>query len=82
LAAAVNAQVDHEGAARLAADQAALEELSRDYYVDRRISRDEFLAARASLEARIHNAIASLERQTRSALVAELASSETLLADT
>jgi len=81
LAAAVNAQVDHEGAARLAADQAALEELSRDYYVDRRISRDEFLAARAGLEDRIRSAVARLERQTRSALLAELASSETLLAD-
>jgi len=40
LAAAVAAQVDHEEAARLAADQAALEELSRDYYVERRITRD------------------------------------------
>lgn len=82
LAAAVAGQVDQEGAARLAADQAALEELSRDYYVERRISRDEFLTARDGLEARIRSAVASLERQTRSALLAELASSETVLADT
>jgi hypothetical protein len=39
-------------------------------------------AARAGLETRIRNAVANLERQTRSALLAELASSETLLADT
>jgi site-specific DNA recombinase len=82
LAAAIAGRVDQEGAARLASDQAALEELSRDYYVERRISRDEFLTARAGLETRIRTAVASLERQTRSALLAELASSETVLADT
>jgi transcriptional regulator with XRE-family HTH domain len=65
-----------------AAGRTRLEELSRDYYVERRISRDEFLTARAGLEARIRSAAASLERQTRSALLAELASSETVLADT
>jgi hypothetical protein len=48
----------------------------------RRFSRDEFLAARTGQEVRIRNAVASLERQTRSALLAELASSDTLLADT
>jgi site-specific DNA recombinase len=81
LAAQADWNADWDEAARLAEDQAALEELSRDYYVERRITREEFLTARDDLEARIRGAAASLERRTRSALLAELASSDTVLAD-
>lgn len=46
----------------LHADEAALEELSRDYYTERMISRAEYLAARDALEGRIKAARGKLAR--------------------
>ncbi|MGI8830595.1 MAG: recombinase family protein [Candidatus Limnocylindria bacterium] len=46
----------------LRADESALEELSRDYYTERMISRSEYLAARDTLEGRIKAARAKLAR--------------------
>jgi site-specific DNA recombinase len=48
----------------LGADQRALEELALDYYRDRLISRDEYLVARGSLEARIESARRRLAEST------------------
>jgi hypothetical protein len=48
----------------LSADVHALEELALDYYRDRLISRDEYLVARASLEARIESARRQLAEST------------------
>jgi site-specific DNA recombinase len=59
----------------LRADEAALQELSRDYYVEHRIGRSEYLAARDALEAKITAARARLARttgSTRLRAVAEL----------
>lgn len=42
--------------AQLRADEAALEQLARDHYVDRLIDRPEFLTARDALEARVTDA--------------------------
>lgn len=47
----------------LRADETALEELSRDYYTERMISRAEYLSARDTLEARIKAARSKLSRQ-------------------
>ena len=46
----------------LRADETALEELSRDYYTERMLSRAEYLAARDTLEGRIKAARAKLAR--------------------
>lgn len=46
----------------LRADESALEELSRDYYTERMLSRAEYLAARDTLEARIKAARGKLAR--------------------
>lgn len=46
----------------LRADESALEELSRDYYTERMISRAEYLTARDALEARIKAARAKVAR--------------------
>lgn len=46
----------------LRADEAALEELSRDYYTERMITRAEYLAARDALEGRIKAARGKLAR--------------------
>lgn len=49
-------------AAALAIDREALEQLSRDHYVDRRVSRDVFLASAGDLEDRVAAAEAKIAR--------------------
>lgn len=53
--------------AGLALDRAALEQLSRDHYVDRLITRPEFIAARQRLQERVAEAEASIARGRRQA---------------
>lgn len=59
---------DHDGAGALAmeirSDEAALEELSRDYYADKAISRPEFFAARDTVQARLTAKRAALRKRT------------------
>ena len=57
----------------LRADEAALEQLARDYYTDRIIGRAEYLAARDSLEQRIEAARRKVARVNRSGRLGELA---------
>jgi site-specific DNA recombinase len=60
-------------------DELALEELSRDFYVDKLISREEFLAARTELARRLEQARERLAKQTRgTALGAFVKSGEAL----
>ena len=49
----------------IAADEAALEQLARDHYVDRVIGRIEFFAAKEPIEARLEDVRARLARQAR-----------------
>lgn len=57
--------VDSEPVTRqLAADEASLEQLAQDHYVERIISRREFLAARDLLEKRIYKGRSSLQQTT------------------
>lgn len=58
----------------VAADRAALDQLARDHYVDRKITRDEFFAARAELTARIGKAEQSLARREETAVLAGVSS--------
>jgi hypothetical protein len=51
--------------AELAGLEASLEEASRDFYVDKLISRPEFIAARDALVPKIDSARAALARTTR-----------------
>lgn len=53
----------------LRTDEAALETLSRDFYVDRVISRPEYLAAREALQARIEDARRSMVRRSATAAI-------------
>ena len=57
----------------LRADEAALEQLARDYYTDRLIGRAEYLAARDTLEQRIEAARRKVARVNGSGKVGELA---------
>jgi hypothetical protein len=52
-------------AAELRADREALEQLGRDYYVERLINRSEFFANRATLTNRIESATVALSRSAR-----------------
>ena len=49
----------------VAADEAALEELARDFYVDKAISRPEFYAARGALQGRLEQNRKVLARSSR-----------------
>ena len=51
-------------------DAASLEELTNDYYVERRISRDEFFAARSGLEKRLEANRMRLARRDRRGVLA------------
>lgn len=71
---------EHEGRStsavdvdELRADEEALEQLSRDFYVDRIIGRSEYLVARSALEARIESARARLARTNGTGRVRTLA---------
>lgn len=57
----------------LAADEAALEQLARDYYTERLIGRTEYLAARDGLQGRIDAARRRMARANGSGRVRELA---------
>lgn len=59
--------------ARLRDDEAALEDLARDHYVDRIIGRAEYLAARKALEGRIETARRRLAAGTTAGTAAMLA---------
>ncbi len=50
----------------VAADEAALEDLARDYYAEKAISRPEFFAARDVLEERLERNRAAMARSSRS----------------
>lgn len=58
-------QLRIEAERALADDQTALEDLSRDFYVERLITRDEFVAARGPLVARIAENEATVARLRR-----------------
>jgi len=58
----------------ISADRAALEELSTDYYVERALSKSEFMKARDVLARRIEQAEASLARSEQSAVLAGMSS--------
>ncbi len=64
---------DAELAAALAVDEAALEQLARDHYVDRLIGRAEFLAARDELHGRVEAARTRLSRPAAPSMLRELA---------
>ena len=53
----------------LRADEEALEALSRDFYVDRIITRTEYLAARGTLQARIEDARHRMMRKSATAAI-------------
>jgi site-specific DNA recombinase len=63
---------------QLRGDEAALEQLARDHYVDRMISRAEFLAARDALEHRIAAARKRQAKRNGSGLLAGLAGAQQL----
>lgn len=65
-------------AQRLREDEAALDELARDHYVERIIGRGEFLTARKALEARIEAARRTLAARTITGSAAALAGSARL----
>jgi site-specific DNA recombinase len=58
--------------AALHADEQSLEQLARDHYVEHRIGRAEYLAARDELHARVEAARSRLARPTGSTMLAEL----------
>lgn len=53
-------------------DEATLEELARDHYVDRTISKSEFLAARGAIEGRIKAAQRELSRSAKAGVLASV----------
>ena len=61
--------------ASIAADEATLEMLAKDHYVDHLISRAEFLAARGPLEERISAAKADLSHDSSTRVLADVGSS-------
>jgi hypothetical protein len=61
-----------ELAAQMEADEAVLEQLATDFYVDRILGRGEFLRAREVLERRIATARAGLTSNGRSSVLAGL----------
>jgi hypothetical protein len=64
--AASDVDAEHDNvASSIAHDEAALEELSRDFYVDHLISKNEFLAARRGLEQRLDDSRRRLARSSR-----------------
>jgi site-specific DNA recombinase len=60
-------------------DEAALEQLAHDHYIDRIIDRRSFLSAKAALEGRIEDSRRQLARRTRAAILAEVPSRVTAL---
>lgn len=74
---------DDDEAAHLAAqlrdDERSLEELSEDFYVNRRISRAEFLGARRALEDRITGSRRGLARGVDQGVLADLSADEDAL---
>ena len=59
---------------QIAADRAALDELAKDHYVERAISREEFFAARSDLTDRIAKAEQALSRSEDTAVLAGVSS--------
>jgi hypothetical protein len=59
---------------QISADRAALDELAKDHYVARSITRDEFFAARAELTDRIASAEQVLSRSEDTAVLAGVSS--------
>lgn len=73
LAAKEDSATTRRTADELADDRAALEQLSRDHYVTRVVSREVFLAAAGELEDRIKTAEARLTRQRPTKVLADAA---------
>jgi site-specific DNA recombinase len=73
------ASLDGGRGRELQADEEALEQLSRDFYVHRLIGRPEFLAAREPLERKIAAARAAQSQDARLELLAELPTEEDAL---
>lgn len=67
--------------AAIRTDEEALESLARDYYVERLLSRDEFLAARTALSARLETNRERLAKGTNGKLVGRFAGRPGLLRD-
>jgi site-specific DNA recombinase len=74
MAAAAEDAAGAEVVDRIAADRAALDELARDHYVERTISREEFFAARGELTDRIGKAEQVLARSEDTAVLAGVSS--------
>jgi site-specific DNA recombinase len=77
LSKAIRAQAGHDEEQRITLDairddEAALEQLARDHFVDRVISRSEFISARKAIEDRIESARRRLARVERRGVVASL----------
>jgi site-specific DNA recombinase len=66
---------------QLRADEHALNQLARDHYADRLISRAEFLAAREVIEARIEATNRVLSERPRTGILLDLPSTEAALRD-
>lgn len=74
LAAAAEDAAGAEVVEQIAADRAALDELAKDHYVERSISREEFFAARSDLTDRIAKAEQALSRSEDTAVLAGVSS--------
>ena len=61
-------------------DEESLETLSKDFYADQLISREEFLAARAELNRRLEGNRTRMASQTRASAVGKFAGESALLA--
>jgi DNA invertase Pin-like site-specific DNA recombinase len=76
LAAASKDVAGAEVVEQIAADRAALDELAKDHYVERTISKSEFIAARGELADRIAKAEQALSRSEDTAVLAGVSSGE------
>jgi site-specific DNA recombinase len=74
LAAASADDAGAEMVEQIAADRAGLDQLARDHYVDRSITREEFFAAREELSLRIAASEAKLSRNADTAVLAGVTS--------
>ena len=62
-------------------DELSLEVLSKDFYVEQLLSRDEFLAARGDLNSRLETNRTRLAERSRSRVLGELVTGQTALQD-
>ena len=67
-----NGKHEEELLVAIRTDEEALEELSRDYYLDRKIGRAEFFAARDALQGRLETSRAALAKANGHGLLKEI----------